>query len=34
MEAARLIQSKKPHGMVEVEALQSGNVTAVAAKPG
>ena len=28
MEAARLIQSKKPHGMVEVEDLQSGNVTA------
>ena len=34
MEAARFIQSKNPHGMVEVEDLQSGDVTAVAARPG
>jgi hypothetical protein len=34
MEAARLIKSKNPHGMVEVKDLQSGDVTAVALRPG
>ena len=34
MEAARLIKSKNPHSMVEVEDLQSGDVTAVALRPG
>ena len=34
MEAARLIQSKKPHGMVEVEDLQKRKRYRVAAKPG
>jgi predicted transcriptional regulator len=34
MEAARLIKSKIPHSMVEVKDLQSGDVTAVALRPG
>ena len=34
MEAARLIKSKNPHSMVEVKGLQSGDVTAVALRPG
>jgi len=34
MEAARLLNSKNPHGMVEVKDLRSGDVTAVAARPG
>ena len=34
MEAARLIKSKNPHSMVEVKDLQSGDVTAVALRPG
>jgi hypothetical protein len=34
MEAARLIQSKNPHSMVEVKDLQSGDVTAMALRPG
>jgi hypothetical protein len=34
MEAARLIKSKNPHSMVEVEDLQSGDVTAVAQRHG
>jgi hypothetical protein len=33
-EAARLIKSKNPHSMVEVKDLQSGDVTAVALRPG
>jgi hypothetical protein len=34
MEAARFIKSKNPHSMVEVKNLQSGDVTAVALRPG
>jgi hypothetical protein len=34
MEAARLIKSKNPHSMVEVEDLRSWDVTAVALRPG
>jgi hypothetical protein len=34
MEAARLIKSKNPHSMVVVRDLQSGDVTAVALRPG
>ena len=34
MEAARLIKSKNPHSMLEVKDLQSGDVTAVALRPG
>ena len=34
MEAARLIKSKNPQSMVEVKDLQSGDVTAVARRPG
>jgi hypothetical protein len=34
MDAARLIKSKNPHSMVEVKDLQSGDVTAVALRPG
>jgi hypothetical protein len=34
MEAARLIKSKQPHSMVEVKDLRSGDVTAVANRPG
>jgi hypothetical protein len=35
MEAARLIKSKNPHSsMVEVKDLKSGDVTAVALRPG
>jgi hypothetical protein len=34
LEAARLIKSKNPHSMVEVKDLQSGDVTAVALRPG
>ena len=34
MQAARLIKSKNPHSMVEVKDLQSGDVTAVALRPG
>ena len=34
MEAARLIKSKNPHSMVEVKDIQSGDVTAVALRPG
>ena len=34
MEAARLIKSKQPHSMVEVKDLKSGDVTAVANRPG
>jgi hypothetical protein len=34
MEAARLIKSRNPHSMVEVKDLRSGDVTAVALRPG
>jgi hypothetical protein len=34
MEAARLIKSKTPHSLVEVKDLKSGDVTAVANRPG
>jgi hypothetical protein len=34
IEAARLIKSKNPDSMVEVKDLQSGDVTAVALRPG
>ena len=34
MEAARLIKSKNPRSTVEVKDLQSGDVTAVALRPG
>ena len=34
MEAARLLKSKNPHSMVEVRDLKSGDVTAVASRPG
>ena len=34
MEAARFIKSKNPHSMVEVKDFQSGDVTAVALRPG
>jgi hypothetical protein len=34
MEAARLLKSKQPHSMVEVRDLKSGEVTAVASRPG
>jgi hypothetical protein len=34
MEAARLIKSKNPHSMVEVKDLQSGDIAAVALRPG
>ena len=34
MEAARLIKSKNPHSMIEVKDLKSGDVTAVALRPG
>jgi hypothetical protein len=34
MEAARLLKSKQPHSMVEVKDLKSGDVTAVANRPG
>jgi hypothetical protein len=34
MEVARLIKSKNPHSMIEVKDLQSGDVTAVALRPG
>jgi hypothetical protein len=34
IEAARLIKSKQPHSIVEVKDLQSGDVTAVALRPG
>ena len=34
MEVARLLKSKNPHSMVEVKDLQSGDVTAVALRPG
>ena len=34
MEAARLLKSKNPHSMVEVKDIQSGDVTAVALRPG
>jgi hypothetical protein len=34
MAAARLIKSKNPHSMVEVKDLQSGDITAVALRPG
>jgi hypothetical protein len=34
MEAARLIKSKNPQSMVEVKDLQSGDVKAVALRPG
>ena len=34
MEAARLLKSKNPHNMVEVKDIQSGDVTAVALRPG
>jgi len=34
METARLIKRKNPHSMVEVKDLQSGDVTAVAQRPG
>ena len=34
MEAARFIKSKHPHSLVEVKDLQSGDVTAVALRPG
>ena len=33
MEAARVIKSKNPHGLVEVKDLKSGDVTAVALRP-
>jgi hypothetical protein len=34
VEAARLLKSKNPHSMVEVKDVQSGDVTAVALRPG
>jgi hypothetical protein len=34
MEAARLIKSKNPHSLIEVRDLRSGDVTAVALRPG
>jgi hypothetical protein len=34
MEAARLIKSRQPNSMVEVKDLKSGDVTAVALRPG
>ena len=34
MEAARFLKGKKPHSMVEVKDLKSGDVTAVARRPG
>jgi hypothetical protein len=34
MEAGRLLKSKQPHSMVEVRDLKSGDVTAVANRPG
>ena len=34
MEAARFIKSKNPHSLVEVKDLQSGDVTAIALRPG
>ena len=34
IEAARLIKSKNPHSMIEVKDLKSGDVTAVANRPG
>ena len=34
MEAARLIKSKNPRSTVEVKDLKSGDVTAVANRPG
>ena len=34
MEAARFIKSKHPHSLVEVKDLQSGDVTAIALRPG
>ena len=34
MEAARLIKSNTPHSIVEVKDLQSGDITAVALRPG
>jgi hypothetical protein len=34
MEAARLIKSKSPHSVIEFKDLQSGDVTAVALRPG
>jgi hypothetical protein len=34
IEAARLIKSKNPHSIVEVKDLKSGDVTAVALRPG
>ena len=34
IEAARLLKSKQPHSMVEVRDLKSGEVTAVASRPG
>jgi hypothetical protein len=34
MEVGRLIKSKNPHSMVEVNDLQSGDITAVALRPG
>jgi len=34
MEAARFLKSKHPHSMVEVKDLQSGDVIAVALRPG
>jgi hypothetical protein len=34
MEAARFLKSKNLHSMVEVKDLQSGDVTAVANRPG
>ena len=34
IEAARFLKSKNPHSMVEIKDLQSGDVTAVALRPG
>ena len=34
MEAARFTKSKNPHCLVEVKDFQSGDVTAVALRPG
>jgi hypothetical protein len=34
IEVARFLKSKNPHSMVEVKDLQSGDVTAVALRPG
>ena len=34
MEVARFLKSKNPHSMVEVKDLQSGDVIAVALRPG